>query len=588
MDTSELRKLAETWQRSDPDPTTAAELAALLQAEDAQSAASLSDAFAMSLEFGTAGLRGILGAGPNRMNRAVVRRTTAGLARYLKQTVPDVTERGVVIGRDGRLMSAEFAEDAAAVLAAEGIPAHVFEDLAPTPLTAFTVIRLNAAAGIMVTASHNPPEYNGYKVYWGNGAQIVPPHDKGIAAAIEQVEPANEVALIARGEAASRGLWRAVGQDTIEAYHSALQDLRVHRRDQDALTIVYSAMHGVGGRWVVEAMKRAGFTRVHPVPEQQEPDGHFPTVRFPNPEEPGAMDLSIALAEKVGADLVLANDPDADRLAVLARDAAGKLVALTGNEVGVLLGHYLLSQDRGGAKGPPAVLTTIVSSSQLGEIAKAFNAKYDETLTGFKWIANRAMELEKSDGARFLFGYEEALGYTVGTVARDKDGIGAALVFADLAAWCAGQGTTVLGYLERIQRSYGLYVASQVNFTLPGAEGLATIASIMEAFRSRPPSKVGAHAIRVRRDYRERTSVEEGTTSKLSLPPSNVLSYTTETGARITVRPSGTEPKIKYYFEHRETLNDDEPMETARTRAAAKLKELETAFLLLAQERGQP
>jgi len=587
MDANQLKKQAEAWLRSDPDAQTAKELELLLAASDPASAVELADRFSMSLEFGTAGLRGILGAGPNRMNRAVVRRTTAGLARYLKATVPDVTTRGVVVGRDGRLMSQEFAEDAACVLAAEGIPALVFPDLAPTPVTAFGTLHLNAAAGIMVTASHNPPEYNGYKVYWGNGAQIIPPHDKGIAAAIDQVEPANEVKLLTPAEARAAGLWRDLGPDVDEAYLAAIQELRLHRRDQDRVSIVYSAMHGVGGRWVLEALAKAGFTSVHPVAEQQEPDGRFPTVRFPNPEEPGAMDLSIALATRTGADLVLANDPDADRLAVLARDETGTLKALTGNEVGVLMGHYVLTHDRGGP-GQPAVLTTIVSSTQLGHIARKLGAAYDETLTGFKWIANRAMVLEKEQGIRFLFGYEEALGYTVGTVARDKDGVGAALVFADLAAWCAGRGTTVLGYLEEIQREYGLFVASQVNFTLPGAEGLATIAGVMQAFRAAPPERVGESAITVRRDYQTGQAVQDGVTSALSLPPSNVLSYETADGARITVRPSGTEPKIKYYFEHREALDAGESLASARARATGKLQALETAFMKLARERGQP
>jgi phosphomannomutase len=521
------------------------------------------------------------------MNRAVVRRTTAGLARYLKAHVPDAARRGVVVGRDGRLMSAEFAEDAAAVLAAEGIHVHYFPELAPTPVTAFATLMKGAAAGIMVTASHNPPEYNGYKVYWGNGAQIIPPHDKGIAAAIDEVEPANEVKLLGTAEARQAGLWTDLTADVAWAYADRILRLRPHHRDQDLVSIVYSAMHGVGGRWVINSLADAGFKNVHPVQEQFEPDGRFPTVRFPNPEEPGAMDLSIALAEKTKANLVLANDPDADRLAVMVRDADGRLQALTGNEVGVLMGHYLLTHDAGG-EGPPAVLTTIVSSSQLGHIARKLGALYDETLTGFKWIANRAMELERERKARFLFGYEEALGYTVGTVARDKDGVGAALIFADLAAWCAGRGTTVLGYLEEIQREYGLFVANQVNFTLPGAEGLATIASTMEAFRAKPPTEVGGEPLVVRRDYRSGDAVENGKATRLTLPPSNVLAYETAGGARITVRPSGTEPKIKYYFEHREALSADEPMTAARARAAGKLKALETAFMVLARERGQP
>ena len=571
----QLLQTVQAWRSGDPDPATAAEVAALVEAGNA---AELADRFAGALEFGTAGLRGVLGGGPNRMNRAVVRRTTAGLARYLKAHVPDVATRGVVVGRDGRRMSREFAEDTACVLAAEGIPAFVFDDVVPTPVTAFATLHLGAAAAVMVTASHNPPEYNGYKVYWSNGAQIIPPHDKGIAAAIDRVEPANQVKLLARPEAEGKGLWRAVAPEVGEAYLRAILALRLHPESTAKLSVVYTAMHGVGGRWVEAAFQRADVGTLHPVAAQHAPDGDFPTVRFPNPEEPGAMDLSTALAGQVGAELVLANDPDADRLAVMARDADGKLRALTGNEVGVLLGHYTLTQ-RTPRPDKPLVITTIVSSAQLQALAQATGALYAETLTGFKWVANRALELERSDGATFLMGYEEALGYTVGTVARDKDGVGAALVFADMAAWCKGRGTTVLGYLEEIQRAHGLFVAGQKNFTFPGTEGAAVIQRIMQGFRTAHPAAVGAYAVRVTKDYQSGT---------LPLPPSNVIAYELEGGSRITLRPSGTEPKIKYYFELKESLAPGEPLQAARARAGQKLEALQAAFLELARLRGQP
>ncbi|HEY0882604.1 MAG TPA: phospho-sugar mutase, partial [Archangium sp.] len=481
MDQERLKSLATAWADGDPDATTAAEVRALLAKQDWKE---LEERFGASLEFGTAGLRGTLGGGTNRMNLAVVRRTTAGLARYLKATVPDVAKRGVVIGRDGRRMSLEFARETAMVMAAEGVPCHVFEDLSPTPVTAYALSKLGAAAAVMVTASHNPPEYNGYKVYWGNGAQIVPPHDTGIAKAIDAVGAAKDVALLDEKTARAKGLWIDVPKALDQQYLDAILALRPTKQVAD-LNIVYTAMHGVGGRWVVEALKQAGFSKVSPVPQQQEPDGAFPTVRFPNPEEKGAMDLSTALAEQVKADLVLANDPDADRLAVMAREEKGALRMLTGNEVGVLLGHYLLTQSTKRAR--PLVITTIVSSVQLLQIARELGAEADEVLTGFKWIANRALERERAEGVQFVFGYEEALGYTVGTVARDKDGVGAALVFADLAAWCESRGATVLGYLEEIQRKHGLYVGAQRNVTLPGAAGAQAIRGIMDAFRARPP-----------------------------------------------------------------------------------------------------
>ncbi len=583
MDFAEIERRAQAWLEGDVDPLTEAELRRLLEAKDR---AELTDRFSASLEFGTAGLRGVLGAGPNRMNRAVVRRTTWGLARYLKRQVPDVDKRGVVVGRDGRRMSPELAEDVARVLTAQGVPARVFPEPVPTPVTAFAALERKAAAAVMVTASHNPPEYNGYKVYWSNGAQIIPPHDRGIAAEIDQAPVAREIPLLDLSVAKKRGLYEALPAGLERAYLDAIAALRLHREAED-LSIVYTALHGVGGRWVLESLKRAGFARVHPVAEQLEPDGAFPTVRFPNPEEKGAMDLSYALAEKTRADLVIANDPDADRLAIAARDAAGALKALSGNEVGVLLGHYLLT--RGGPfEKPPLVMTTIVSSAQLKEIARARAAQYDETLTGFKWIANRAMERESKEGLHFVFGYEEALGYTVGDVVRDKDGIGAALVFADLAAWCRSRGVTVHGYLEEIQRAHGLFVARQASFTFPGTEGAAVIRQVMEGFRARPPARLGELGVVAVNDYQARTRSVAGRAEPLTLPASNVISYELEGGSRVTLRPSGTEPKIKYYFELKESPRGDEPMAEARARAEARLGALEAAFLALARERGQP
>jgi len=582
LEWTEIEKRARAWRQADPDPETAAEVDRLLEARDE---AGLSDRFSGALEFGTAGLRGVLGAGPNRMNRAVVRRTTAGLARYLKAQVPEVAQRGVVLGRDGRKLSPELLEDAACVLAAEGIPAQVL-GMVPTPVTAFAALRLKAAAAVMVTASHNPPEYNGYKVYWGNGAQIIPPQDRGIAEEIARVEPANAVKLLSVDEARARGLWRDVGPELGQAYLEAILALRLHRKPE-GLSIVYTAMHGVGGRWAMDALTRAGFKQLHPVPEQQEPDGTFPTVRFPNPEEPGAMDLSRALAEHTHAGLVLANDPDADRLAVMARDAEGTLQQLTGNEVGVLIGHYVLTHTQP-KPARPLVITTIVSSAQLADLARALGARCEETLTGFKWIANRALERERDDGDDFLMGYEEALGYSVGTVVRDKDGISAALVMADMAAECKARGTTLWGYLEEIQRQHGLFVAAQRNFTFLGVDGAATIKRILDGFRQSPPARVGTLAVKAALDYQRGERRQGDVTTRLRLPPSNVLAYELEGGSRITLRPSGTEPKIKYYFEIKEPLGQDETPGAARTRAEAGLKTLIDAFLGLAKERGQP
>lgn len=582
MNASEMRRRAQAWSAADPDPETAREAAELAgQGSDAD----LLDRFGSSLSFGTAGLRGIVGAGTNRMNRAVVRRTTAGVARYLKAKVPDAGRRGVVVARDARRMSSEFAEDAAAVFAAEGIPAIYFEQPVPTPVAAFATLRLGAAGGVVITASHNPPAYNGYKLYWGNGAQIIPPHDQAIAAAIEGVEAADRVRLLDRDTALGKNLWRPVPDDVREAYLAGVAASRRHPEARLQPKIAYTALHGVGGRWAERAMARAGLGPIEPVLEQHAPDARFPTVVFPNPEEPGATDLLRAVGERIGADIALANDPDADRLAVLVRDAAGKLVQLTGNEVGVLLGYYLLTEGAHLANGQPLVLSTIVSSPQLGHIAQELGARYEETLTGFKWISNRAIELEKQ-GARFIFGYEEALGYTVGDRVRDKDGIGAAVAFADLAAWCLARGSTPASYLEDIQRRFGLFVSVQRSFTFEGVEGPAAISAVMDAFRRGPPARIGELTVERVKDYGTGVSTAGGHSEAIQLPSSNVIAYELAGGSRVMLRPSGTEPKIKYYFDLKESLKPGEPLSAARQRAAEKLRRLEESFIALARDRG--
>jgi phosphomannomutase len=582
--TDDLLSRVESWRAADPDPETAAELGRLAAAGKT---AELQDRFAGRLEFGTAGLRGLIGGGPNRMNRAVVRQTTDGLARYLLAQSPEVETRGVVVARDGRRMSDAFAEDAAGVLAAHGIPVHFFPRPVPTPLCAFAVRRLSAAAGVMITASHNPPDYNGYKVYWSNGVQIVPPHDKGIAAEIEKSAAARAVPLAPREEARARSLFREIGDDVGRAWKDAMLAERLHPGTGGELCIVTTALHGVGGSWLTETLAEAGFARVHAVPEQQEPDGRFPTVKFPNPEEPGAMDLSLALAERVKADLVLANDPDADRLAVGARDAGGAVRMLTGNELGVVLGHYLLTGKR--PRPPnPLVITTIVSSAQLGHIARALGARYEETLTGFKWIGSRSLELAEREGTTFLFGYEEALGYTVGTAVGDKDGVGAALVAADLAAFCRADGHSLFDYLEQIQRRHGLFLSTSRNFTFPGTEGRALMERVLAAFRERPPQRVGDHAVETVKDYARGVATHGSETRPLGLPAANVLAFELEGGGRVTLRPSGTEPKLKYYFERREELASGEGLAAAQARGQERLAALAEAFLALARERGQP
>lgn len=567
---AELRREAEAWRADDPDPETCSEVERLLAEGDADA---LADRFGQSLEFGTAGLRGLLGAGPNRMNRKVVLRATAGLCAYLLETDPEAAERGICIGFDGRRMSRQFARDAASVAAGLGLRVHTFEDVVPTPVLAFACLRTKAAAGIMVTASHNPPDYNGYKVYWGNGAQIVPPVDEGIAAAIARVGPVESIARVPFEEAKASGAVRLFGADLERAYLDGVRALQVHPGLTRDVSIAYTAMHGVGARLALEALRQAGFSKVWSVPEQAEPDGTFPTVAFPNPEEEGAMDLVLALAEKQRADVVFANDPDADRLAVAVRDADGGYVQLTGNEVGSLLGHYLL--DQGPAGDARLVVSTIVSSPMLGAIAEAHGARWEQTLTGFKWIANRAMELEAEGDARFVFGYEEALGYTVGELVRDKDGIGTAVVMADLAAWCRSRGRTLLDELEEAWRRYGMYLSRQVSRVHPGPEGAEVIAATMREVREAPPTAVAGHAVVAWSDLRagvRRTA--EGAETALTLPKSDVLAFELEGGHRVMMRPSGTEPKLKSYFDVRIDVGPGESVDAARARGEALLDEL--------------
>jgi phosphomannomutase len=567
------------WLREDPDELTRAELQSVLDHEDRPA---LEDRFLAKLEFGTAGLRGVLGAGPNRMNRVVVLRTTAGLCRHLLDTVPEAAARGVVIGYDGRRMSREFAEDVASVCAGMGVRAHLFSGVAPTPLVGFAVTDLHAAAGVMVTASHNPPEYNGYKVYWGNGAQIVPPDDGAIAAAIDAVGPLTTVARPILKEARGKGLVVDVSEQVEARYLDAVEALQRHRGVGRALRIAYTPLHGVGYDRTRAALARFGFENVCVVAEQQEPDGAFPTVNFPNPEEKGALDLVFALADRTDADLVLANDPDADRLAVAARTPEGRWQQLTGNEVGALFAHYLLVD----APPPerPLAITTIVSSPLLGALCRTLGVRYEEVLTGFKWIANRALALEASERTSFVFGYEEALGYTVGDVVRDKDGVGSAAVFAELTAYYKTvHGRSLFDQLAEVYRRTGVFVSGQHNVTLKGLDGAAKIRAIMDGFRADPPRVIGTLAVESTADLQAGTRVDAtGALDRLSLPPSNVIAYALAGGSRVTLRPSGTEPKIKYYFDVREPVLPNEPVAAARARAEASLVALRDAFVALA------
>ncbi|HXV59539.1 MAG TPA: phospho-sugar mutase, partial [Vicinamibacteria bacterium] len=474
------------------------------------------------LRFGTAGIRGILGDGPGKMNRSLVVRVTYGLVRHLL-SIPGAKERGIVIARDARRLSDVFQEDVASVASGMGMPVYYMEGPQPTPLLAFAVKELGAAGGIVITASHNPPEYNGYKVYWQNGAQIIPPVDSAILAEIDR---APAVSAIPRARQ-----WTRV--DLQEAYLDAVAGL-TFLSSAGEIHIAYTALHGCGQKLFVEALSRHGLHDVHPVAEQAEPDGTFPTVRFPNPEEPGSMDRVIALAREKECDIALAHDPDADRLGAAVRDRRGDYVTLNGNEIGVLLAHHVLSHTR---EKRPLVVSTIVSSRMLAEMARELGVRYEDTLTGFKWIANVALRIEAEERCQFVYGYEEALGYAVGTVVRDKDGIGAGLVLAEMAASLKSEGKTLLDELDALYSRYGYFATRQKSLVDVASED---VVGRLERWR-RPTARL-----------------------------EDVLVYDCDDGGRVAVRPSGTEPKLKFYLEVVEPFD-----EHARARAKARLDALE-------------
>jgi phosphomannomutase len=512
------------------------------------------------------------------MNHVIVARATWAVGTHLLATFPDVRERGVIIGYDGRTHSRAFAETACEVLAGLGVRAQLTTRPTPTPLVAFASTHLLATAAIVITASHNPPAYNGYKVFWRNGAQIVPPVDKSIAALFEAAPAYSEIPKVDFASAKKRGLVGNVPDAVDSAYLDGVLKVTATTSIVDrSLRVAYTALHGVGTPWIERAFRNAGFDNVFIVAEQAEPDGAFPTVKFPNPEEPGAMDLLLATAKEHGADIAIANDPDADRLAVAERNAEGNYIQFSGNEVGVLLGHDAIMRARGTVKRP-LVINTIVSSPLLCVIAEKLGVRAEQTLTGFKWIANRALELQGAEGYSFLFGYEEALGYSVGTLVRDKDGISAALAMATLAGALKYEGRTLTAALEGIYREFGLFESGQMNLVREGLAGKAEIESMMARLRQAPPTSLGGLTVNALVDYERGLRTAGGAQTATSLPPSNVIALELDGGHRVIVRPSGTEPKVKCYFDVYESVRGDEALSEARARARRTLSTLRTAL----------
>ena len=515
----------------------------------------IEDRFYTELEFGTAGLRGVIGAGMNRMNIYTVRKATQGLANYIKKVGKEA--QGVAIAFDSRRMSPEFADEAALCLAANGIKAYVFESLRPTPELSYAVRKLGCTAGINITASHNPPEYNGYKVYWEDGAQITPPHDKGIMDEVKAVTDFATVKTMEKEEAKKAGLYEVIGAAIDDAYIAELKKLVVHQdaidQVKDTLKIVYTPLHGTGNIPVRRVLKELGFQNVYVVPEQEKPDGEFPTVSYPNPEAEEAFVLGLAMAKKLGADLVLATDPDADRLGVYVKDSkTGEYHSLTGNMSGCLIGDYVIGQrkEREGLPKDGAFIKSIVSTNMADAIAKYYGIQLVEVLTGFKFIGQKMLEFETKGTGTYLFGMEESYGCLTGTYARDKDAVVASMTLCEAAAYYKTQGKTLWDAMIDMYEKYGYYKDDVKAITLKGIEGLEKIQTILETLRADAPKEIGGYKVLKVRDYKKDTITDlaDGKVTSTGLPASNVLYYELEDDAWVCVRPSGTEPKVKFYY----------------------------------------
>ena len=533
------------------DEETKKELAAI-----ADNDKEIEERFYADLVFGTAGLRGIIGAGINRMNIYVVRRATQGLANYIKKQGGE--NKGVVIAYDSRRMSPEFSEEAALCLAANGIKAYRFESLRPTPELSFAVRHLGCIAGINVTASHNSPEYNGYKVYWEDGAQITPPHDTGIMAEVKDIADLSICKTMDKEEAIKAGLYVTVGAEVDDAYIAELKKLVLHQDCIDKygkdIKIVYTPLHGTGNIPARRVLEEIGFENVYVVPEQELPDGEFPTVSYPNPEAEEAFELALKLAKEKDADLVLATDPDADRLGVYVKDSkTGEYITLTGNMSGCLLADYEIGQMKelnGSLPEDGALIKTIVTSNLADEIAKHYDIRLIEVLTGFKYIGQQILGFETSGKGKYLFGFEESYGCLIGTHARDKDAIVATMALCEAAAYYKSKGKTLWDAMVDMYDKYGYCIDAIQSVSLKGIEGLAKIQEIMETLRKKTPEKFGKYEVLSARDYRKDVikNLKTGEVTTTGLPNSNVLYYDLSDSAWLCVRPSGTEPKVKFYY----------------------------------------
>lgn len=540
----------------------------------------IEDRFYKNLEFGTAGLRGVIGNGTNRMNIYTVRRASQGLANFIIKE--NGQSKGVAIAYDSRHMSPEFCDEAALCLNANGIKAYVFPSLRPTPELSFAVRHLGCIAGIVITASHNPSEYNGYKVYWEDGAQITAPKDSLIINEVNSITDFGTLKTMDKDEAIKAGLYNVVADEVDDAYIAELKKQVINpdvvKEMGDKLVAVYTPLHGTGNIPARRVLKEIGLNKVYVVPEQELPDGDFPTVGYPNPEDPKAFELALKLADEVNADVVLATDPDADRLGVYAKDSAtGKYMSFTGNMSGMLIAEYILSEKK--AKGilpkNGALIKTIVTTNLADVVAKEYNVKLIEVLTGFKYIGEQIKLFEQNHSYEYVFGFEESYGCLVGTHARDKDAIVAVMMLCEAAAYYKKQGLTLWDQMLRIYEKYGYFKETLVSITKKGKEGLAEIQGMLDKLRSNPPKEIGGYKVLETRDYNNNTVIKaDGTVTETGLPKSNVLYFDIEDNAWCCARPSGTEPKIKFYMGVKGNSFDD---------ADAKLEKLKNDMMAIVE-----
>ena len=565
---------AQAWLNSNIDEKSKAEIHALLNAQDQTE---LIDSFYKDLEFGTGGLRGLMGVGSNRMNVYTIGMATQGLANYLKASFPE-EEISLAITHDSRINNTLFAETTANVLTANGIKVKYFRDMRPTPMLSFAIRHYGCKSGVMVTASHNPKEYNGYKVYWDDGGQVVAPHDKNIIAEVMKIKSIDDV-----NWAKDDTLKEYIEEDFDNIYLDEVKNLSMspltNLAEKD-MTIVFSPIHGASGKMVPDALKVFGFENVHVVKEQIEPDGNFPTVKYPNPEETEALDLSIKLAKEINAELVLACDPDGDRYAAVVKNENNDYELLNGNQTGALIIYYLLNmyREQGRLTGNQFTVSTIVTTGLLGEISKGFGVEYYDVLTGFKNIA--AVILANEGKKEFIAGGEESYGFLVGDFVRDKDGVSACAVVAEIMAYYKQKGLNIIDVLAEIYMEYGFYKEALISITKKGKDGAEQIQELMKGFRTNKPKSINGIAVSKIVDGQESISydMKSGTEEKLELDKSNVIQFYLEDGSKISARPSGTEPKIKYYISVNENLPNRDAYRATEASLEAKISALKSFF----------